>query len=406
MAQRELYTDQVLSRFIAILGESGTVNEACGRLGSEMSKVIDPNNIRSAMRRKGMRAPTDYLRAPEPEHVDPVQRQERQTRAKVLKREHAALLAEVQEARERDRVLLALDTPDRVSSLPRREKRRGSREACAVILASDWHIEETVDADKVAGRNAYDLGVARQRAGRFFAGAEWLLGMQRQAFTIRDVVLWLGGDLISGFIHEELQEGNSLSPTEAILELRDWLTDGIDRMLRDDQTRRLVIPCSYGNHGRTGPRKKVSRGAENSYEWLLYRILEKQYAGDKRVSFQVARGEHTYVDVYGQVLHFHHGDSVNYGGGVGGITIPLNKAISGWNTVKPADVHNIGHFHQLTWTRNAVVNGSLMGFSPYAFHVKAHFEAPQQAFYVLDAKRGRSICAPIWVADTTEEKAT
>ena len=404
MAAREIFDDGVLNRFVALLSESDQVNDAVHRLSAEIGKVVDPNNIRAAMRRRGMRMPTEYLRSPEPEHVDPIQRQERQTQAKVLRREHAALLDEVREARERERVLLALDRPDREHSLPRREKRRGSREACAVILASDWHIEETVEAAKVSGRNSYNIGVSHRRVGRFFSGAEWLLGMQRQAFTIRDVVLWLGGDLISGFIHEELQEGNALSPTEAILRLRDWLTDGIDRMLRDDDTRRLVIPCSYGNHGRTGPRKKVSRGAENSYEWLLYRILEKHYEGEKRVTFQVARGEHTYLDVYGHSLHFTHGDSVNYGGGVGGITIPLNKAISGWNTVRRADLHHIGHFHQLTWTRDAVVNGSLIGYSPYAYHVKAHYEPPQQAFYVLDAKRGRSIAAPIWVSDA-EEKA-
>lgn len=257
----------------------------------------------------------------------------------------------------------------------------------------------------MSGRNSYNLGIAEQRVGRFFAGTEWLVGLNRNAFSIRDLVLWLGGDLISGFIHEELLESNALSPIESILKLRDWLIDGIEGLLRDKLLERIIIPCSYGNHGRTGLKKKVATGAANSYEWLLYNILERHFATEPRVTFAIARGEHQYLDVYGWQLHFTHADSVNYGGGVGGITIPLNKAIAGWNTVRRADLHHGGHFHQLLWLRDAVMNGSLIGYSPFAYHVKAAYEEPQQAFYVLDAKRGRSITAPIWVRDAESESA-
>jgi hypothetical protein len=365
--------------------------------------VVDPTSLRAAMHRYGLGAPGQYLRGPErapAEAMDPVARQVKQTADVRIRAEHKQLVEEVRAHREREKVLLSLSDEKPTQRLHSRERKSGLREGCAVVLASDWHVEETVDAAKVSGRNSYDLTIARQRITRFFGGIDWLLGLNRQAFAIRDMVLWLGGDLISGFIHDDLVEANSLSPIEAILCLRDWLIDGIETLLKDPKLDRLIVPCSYGNHGRNGVKKKIARGAENSYEWLLYNILERHFAGNKRVSFSVARGEHVYVDVYGHVLHFTHGDSVNYGGGVGGITIPLNKAINGWNTVRRADMHHIGHFHQLTWTRDAVVNGSLIGYSPFAYHVKAHYEEPQQAFYVLDSKRGRSITAPIWVSDS------
>lgn len=413
MAAKEIWSRERIERFVEILKESDSVGQAAERLSRELGRPADTLSIRPAMRRLGFLNPTHYLRGPtldergaQPiEEADPVERFERKSAEKRLRSEHKSLIEEVRAARERERVLMSLSESERVHRLTRRERRSGMREGAAVILASDWHIEETVDAEKVSGRNSYNLDVAHQRVSRFFSGVEWLIGLNREAFSIRDVILWLGGDLISGFIHDELVEGNALSPTEAILKLRDWLIDGIDGMLADDQIERLIVPCSYGNHGRVGVKKKVSRGAENSYEWLLYKILEKHFEGEERVSFSVASGEHVYVEAYEHTLHFTHGDSVNYGGGVGGITIPLNKAINGWNTVKRADMHHIGHFHQLLFLRDAVANGSLIGYSPYAYHVKAHYEEPQQAFYVLDAKRGRSITAPIWVKDTEAAEA-
>ena len=37
-------------------------------------------------------------------------------------------------------------------------------------------------------------------------------------------------------------------------------------------------------------------------------------------------------------------------GGVGGITIPLNKAISAWNNQRMADYDILGHYHNLQFT--------------------------------------------------------
>ncbi len=39
-------------------------------------------------------------------------------------------------------------------------------------------------------------------------------------------------------------------------------------------------------------------------------------------------------------LHFHHGDEVKYQGGIGGIAVPLLKAVAGWDAVKRCDYHH------------------------------------------------------------------
>ena len=43
-------------------------------------------------------------------------------------------------------------------------------------------------------------------------------------------------------------------------------------------------------------------------------------------------------------------------------------------------------------------NGSLIGFNAYALSIKARFEPPQQAFFLIDAERKRKTGAfPIFV---------
>jgi hypothetical protein len=88
---------------------------------------------------------------------------------------------------------------------------------------------------------------------------------------------------------------------------------------------------------------------------------------------------------------------VKYQGGIGGLTVPLNKAVIGWNNARYADVTCGGHWHQYLPLPNAVVNGSLIGYNPYAEWIRASPEKPQQASFVVDKKHGKCLDAPIWV---------
>ena len=267
------------------------------------------------------------------------------------------------------------------------------------MLASDWHVEEVVDPKTVNGRNRYNPDIARARSVRFFQNATRLIDHGRTGATISDGVLWLGGDLITGYIHEELVETNAMSPTEAIIFCQELIVAGIDHLLAHANLERLVVPCSYGNHGRTTDRRRISSAARNSFEWLMYRSLARHYASEKRVEFLIADGAHLYLPIYGQTLRFTHGDDVRYQGGVGGLTIPLRKACDSWDHFRPAELTCIGHWHELRDHGFCVANGSLIGFNAYALSIKARFEPPRQAFFLLDAERGKTLVAPIWVDD-------
>jgi hypothetical protein len=274
-------------------------------------------------------------------------------------------------------------------------KKTTKSEAVAVAVASDWHVEETVDSVSVNGLNAYNLGVAEKRIDQFFTNVVRMTEIQRAGVDINDCVLFLGGDLMSGYIHEELQETNSLSPTETILWLQERLTAGIGLLRKN--FKRILVPCCYGNHGRTTKKPRHATGYRNSYEWLLYKTMaQRGYSTTAcTVEFQVADSYFNFVKLYGKTLRFHHGDNIRYQGGVGGLTIPVEKAIAQWNRANPADLDVFGHWHTQQQNPKWVSNGSLIGYNAYAISIKAAYEPPQQTYFLFDGKRGRTITAPI-----------
>jgi hypothetical protein len=269
-------------------------------------------------------------------------------------------------------------------------------EATAVIVASDWHIEEIVEKESVNMINEYNLEIAEKRAKNFFSNALRLIKKEEKDVTINKVVLALLGDFISGYIHEELIESNSLSPTQAIYKIRSLLKSGIDFLLNNTE-QDLVLACCNGNHPRISEKYKISTAYKNSYEWLLYNILVDEYSNEKRIKFVMNNGYFTMLDIFNYKIRFHHGDHIKYGGGIGGITIPVNKAIAQWNKMQSVDLDVFGHFHQMISMKNFVCNGSLVGYNAYAMSIKAEYERPQQTFFLIDKEKGKSIYAPIWV---------
>ncbi len=270
------------------------------------------------------------------------------------------------------------------------------RQGVPVMLCSDWHVEEPVDPKTVNGLNCYNLEIAERCIDSMADAYEWLLMDSR--YDCRTGVIWLGGDLISGFIHEELMEQNFLSPTQAVL----WLQERIERMLRkiaaNCQTlERIIVVCNDGNHGRLTHKTRVATRTANSIEWLMYHNIARRMADDPRFVFHVADGEYAYLDVYNQALCFFHGDSVRYMGGVGGLLIPMKRGINELRKYRKVDIVNFGHFHQRIDLPDMVGNGSMIGINAYAMRIKASPEPRQQSWYLVDSERGKCLSAPIWL---------
>jgi hypothetical protein len=155
---------------------------------------------------------------------------------------------------------------------------------------------------------------------------------------------------------------------------------------------KILCVCSSGNHGRLTKKVHISTEFGNSLETFIYTSLRDEH---KDIEWVIETSYNTYVDIYGKTLRFGHGHFVLYHGGIGGLTIPLLKALNGWDNQKHADMTFIGHFHQYFLHRRFVVNGSLIGFNSYAVALKCEYEPACQAFFLFDKVRGRSVNIPI-----------
>lgn len=263
---------------------------------------------------------------------------------------------------------------------------KGNSEATVVMLLSDWHYEEIVKPQSVNHLNEYNEEIASARINNLFQTIVKFVKIHQAETHIQTMVLALLGDFISGTIHDELKEGNILLPIEAIWKVQNHIASGI-KFILDNTELELIIPCSPGNHSRITEKQRIATEHGNSLEWLMYMNLKHYFEKEPRVTFIVNEGYHTYVDIYDYTIRFHHGHSIRYGGGVGGIYIPVNKAIAQWNKSKRADLDCFGHYHQMKNDGSFVSNGSLIGWNSFAIRIKADYEKPKQAFFLVDKKR-------------------
>lgn len=273
----------------------------------------------------------------------------------------------------------------------------GTSEVTPIVIASDWHNEEHVRPAQVNGLNEFTLDIFDKRVTKFWQGTLRLIRMFNQDVKITTVVLALLGDFITGQIHEaENAENNQLLPVEAIINAQNKIIGGIDFLL-NHSSYEFIIVCKVGNHSRVTKRVRSASEHGHSLESLLYTNLAAYYRNEKRITFVIDNGYHTYVDVYDKVCRFHHGHAIQYQGGIGGLYIPARKAIKEWNEGRKADRDFFGHFHQHLDDSRFTCNGSLIGYNAFSIRIKAPYEVPSQSLVLVDKRRGFTGKWPIFL---------
>jgi hypothetical protein len=328
-----------------------------------------------------------------PEHtfVNDIDIRRQRSEAVSVKKRYESLLEEYEKLKK------LLDVRDD-SSRPMQDFRipvKGSQkdQSVAVVLASDWHYEERITSESVNMLNNFDLSIADARIKNFFGNTVKLLNKEQKDSHIKTMILALLGDFITGNIHEDNVESSQLGVGEALWAIKSRIHSGI-KFILDNTDVNLVIPCHSGNHGRHTKKQRIANEKNNSLEWLIYKSLSEVWESNSRVKFLVGDSYHSFVEPFpGYLVRFHHGHFVKYGGGVGGITIPINKAISMWNRNRAAQLDCMGHFHQYCDGGNFVVNGSLIGYSPYAVSIKGAYERPSQSFFLINGKYLEKTCS-------------
>lgn len=285
------------------------------------------------------------------------------------------------------------DTP-KISKINVSDKTK--TEVVPVIVASDWHIEETVTSAITNGLNEYNLDIAEDSIKQFFSKACDMVEDTKSTHTVNTVVLAILGDIINGVLRNEDLESNQVTSIDAITLARSLIYSGI-KMMHQRIGCDLRVLCCVGNHGRMTEKIHYSNQIHQSLEYLLYKTLERDFRDVPGIKFHVSESYYVIQPIFGVRVRFHHGHSIKFHGGIGGIAVPVLRKMAQMNTIEEADLDVIGHFHSSQMFNNVIVNGSLVGSNGFSMSLGLPHDIPKQTYFEIDSKYGRTTVRPICI---------
>lgn len=306
-----------------------------------------------------------------------------------LQRSYKSLVARHVALTEQMDDLLDLDAVNYKALQVERSAAALEHQGVPIMQWSDWHVEKRIDSAVMNGLNEYNPDIAKARALKLFDNTLKMIELHRSHVEITQGIIHMGGDAIEGYLREHNLRENYLTPIEASIFASELEITGLEAMLASGYFKTLFVLFNRGNHPRL-TKKMDSDDHRMNYETFIHHAVVKHFRNDQRIQFVVPTSDLGYFDIMDKRIRFFHGHQIQYNGGLGGVTIPLRKAVMNWDMTTQADENLLGHFHQsYKPLQNAMMNGSLCGYDPFAMSVvKAPYQAPYQSMEMLIEGRG------------------
>lgn len=271
---------------------------------------------------------------------------------------------------------------------------------------SDWHYGERVSLQETGGVNEFNNTIAKLRVKRLVEGTINLakgFAFKNGSPPPEGIVVALGGDMISGDIHEELAETNEGTPLQGVQDCLDMLIWSIEKLKKEFG--KVFLPCVVGNHGRTTKKQRAKQAVFLSYEWNLYCMLERYFKNDKDITFFVPGETDAHFRVAGHSFLLTHGNAIGVKGGDGiiGALGPIARGSvkirnSEYKIGHDFDYLLMGHYHQELWLPRTIVNNSLKGYDEYArLFLRADPTRPSQCLWFVHPEHGITARMSVYV---------
>lgn len=267
-----------------------------------------------------------------------------------------------------------------------------------MTIWSDWHWGEVVDKRETGGLNEFNREVAERRVGNL---VNHTVGLLRDyggtCPTYPGIWVMLGGDMVSGLIHDELVETNWGNIVTQAIEVSSAITGAL--LYLADEFGKVWVVGVVGNHGRTTSKPRAKGRSTDSYDRAVYQSIQAKLAGDPRFEFVIPDDTDYLFEVYGHRFLLTHGDSLGVKGGDGiiGALGPIARGAvklrnSEGQVGRDFDTIVMGHWHQYIPRGDAlgvIVNGTLKGYDEYArLYLRARYARPSQALWLVSPKFG------------------
>ena len=281
-----------------------------------------------------------------------------------------------------------------------REGKKASTTGVPVTMWSDWHYGEVVEPSQVEGANCFNLKVFDTRFRRLVENTLDLCFNHMTAANYPGIVVNLGGDLLSGNIHEELANTNEVETIPAVLDLAGKIVWGLRQFV--EKFNNVLVVGVPGNHGRNTRKPQAKNACHTSFDWLVCKIVQQQLEGDKRFSFLVPNGFDAFYRVFDHRILLTHGDRIGSKGGDGFIgaigpilrgahKLRLSYAARG----REIDTLMMGHWHHGIALSGLRVNPTLKGYDEWSMAMRFQPEHPAQDLFFIHPTRGVTCSWPI-----------
>lgn len=272
---------------------------------------------------------------------------------------------------------------------------------------SDWHIGETVFPEEVNGVNAFNMEIAERRVTKLI---QKTIDLSKHHMTRPDypgMVVCLGGDMVTGEIHDELKDSNDEHLLPVVLKTAGWIAAGLKDLA--DEFGKLFVPCVAGNHGRNTFKIHNKGFAYKNFDWLIYQIVREYLTRDGYIDSQIVMAippaNEVLFSVYGHRHLLVHGHDIGARGGDGliGAIGPIKRGslkVGAQQAAMGRDFDTIimGHWHQSIVVDGINVNNCLKGYDEFAGKsLRATPTPPSQNLWFQSPKYGRTAYWPVYV---------
>jgi predicted phosphodiesterase len=282
-----------------------------------------------------------------------------------------------------------------------------------VLFLSDLHAGEVVEPEQVNGKNAYGWELLEKRLETVVSTMVELLTVHLAKPDYDGLVVVLGGDMVSGDIHEELKETNEYRDladgkikhaTSVIQITRPLAAVIVGHLLKlADIFGHVYIVGTPGNHGRLDKKPRAKGYVATNADYHTYMLIQDRLSHDPRFTFNFPLSRDVRFDVAGRRFLLTHGDQFRGGDGMIGPIGPIMRgdvkkrqnAMLGLADEQMYDTLLCGHFHTTIMLPSLVVNGSLKGLDEYAAGINVRQERPAQMLFTVHPKHGITWYLPI-----------
>lgn len=313
-------------------------------------------------------------------------------------RKYKAVLKEIEKVN--SEIDFILETKKfKVSNINLAKKSNSKSEGIANTVWSDWHIEEKILSSEILGYNSFNLNVAEKRTSNLMNTFIKLVDIDRYGINIPYAVIYLGGDFLSGYIHDELMESNNMTPAESVVYLEEKISSMLSGILAKGKFNKIKVICHTGNHTRYTKGKGYHHKGfpKKTFEWILYHNIARYFENNNKIEFVIPEASQYINRQYDFDIRSLHGHQFKYNGGIGGAMVSINRKLLRWNKKQNVYLNVFGHLHEYDTPKDVIRNGSLVGYNQYAFDNGYEYQDPIQAYFLIGEKRGLVVNRPIYV---------